>query len=821
MPIGALLALILAVSYSDMTGPDIKAKAEKYTEIFQEVVVPLSAIAKPTLEDIAANLEQEAARKATLNTLLRRITQFTSDEDKKYRSFYATEDVFKALEFPRTTPVDAAYRAKFAELATSVDMKLKPAAVDKKNREYDEKYKQEDGGKAEVDNKANVIFGAGYGDIELRDFTRPNGIDFINKKADLRKLLLPTKSKPQTPMTMLAAATENVEKLGRRYGNFSWDNLSKWSTDVSAILNDEASMELANAIETFNSANEAMRKTWDSVFATGPKKVDVDSDEEGGDPIVKKSLKAGPPSSADRFYFRAPLSMTRQLLYTASEVGDPRIRAADHETGFRTMFYPQHSPNTTYFEDEVMTMGKMPFMADIGAKELHDFHTSSVVQSMLVPAAISDDQHIGYTAPQHIISAARKFNTSSQKLFDATQSSMKRKASSSASTSSQSDSKKRGVGFAESERPLTAAQTLELQAQRGLEKSVFLRQQDGDDDVDDKRLHTGSQFMSTGQGEEESATDAERREEIDQGLASLQARPQTTNDYNMLLASPTMAYRWQMANQEDELTRLAMLYIIMTRADDYLSQVALVDANVNLPYNFLIWRLHITISMYSLIVMVPGRETGVNIIGDRNFAMQEQVVDKIAVGHLTFYHKCIIWRPQNVDHLLDIYPQKVKAGWDMTWVDKAEDINSNPKKERGSLISWIMPAAETINKAAVSFIGGSIHRMQPLTTNLPDTTLASVLTMAPFYADKVWKIDRTKTTYTGEIATFKKSRKVLNVVAFAGKYIAWDKSQKVWNLKTQGTGHLRGIKSGPLTREIWMGQSTKLFPQAITTQSLN
>ena len=818
MPVGALVASMLGM-YSSSNAAQLQTSSAAYSTIFKQVVEPLST--NPTPEQIAANVQQEAARKATLNALSRRISQFTSDETKKYRGYYATEDVYNALDLASNPTVDATYRAKFADLATSGDIKLKPAGVDKKNREYDEKYKQEQANKALIDAKAAEIFKVGYGDIEATDISTANNPDFINKRADLRKLLLPTKTKAQTPMTNLLSAIENVEKLGRRYGNFSWDNLKRWGTEVSSILNDEASLELADAIETYNAANEEMRNTWNSVFSTGVKEIALDSDEEGGRPLTFEARKPGKEIATGFYYFRAPLSMTRQLLYGSIENPAPRIRAADHETDFRTMFYPQHSPNSTYFEDEVMAMGKMPFMADIGSKELHDFHSSSVVKGMLIPASVSDDQHIGYKAPQHIISAARKFNTSTQKLYDATQSSLKRK---SAAAQQQQESKKRGVGFTDSESPLTAAQTLQLQAQRGFEKSAFLRQQDADDDdIDDKRLRSGAQFMSTGQGEEESstATDAERREEIDQGLASLQARPQTTNDYNMLLASPTMAYRWQVANQEDELTRLAMLYIIMTRADDYLSQVALIDANVNLPYNFLIWRLHITISMYSLIVMVPGRETGVNIIGDRNFAMQEQVVDKIAVGHLTFYHKCIIWRPQNVDHLLDIYPHKYRAGWDMSWVDKAEDINSNPKKDRGSLISWIMPAGEQITKAAVSFVGGSIHRMQPLTTNLPDTTLATVLTMAPFYADKVWKIDRTKTTYTGEIATFKKSRKMLNVVAYAGKYIAWDKSQKVWNLKTQGTGHLRGVKSGPLTREIWTGQSTKLFPQAITTQSLN
>jgi len=32
---------------------------------------------------------------------------------------------------------------------------------------------------------------------------------------------------------------------------------------------------------------------------------------------------------------------------------------------------------------------------------------------------------------------------------------------------------------------------------------------------------------------------------------------------------------------------------------------------------------------------------------------------------------------------------------------------------------------------------------------------------------------------------------------------------------SEGTGHARGIKSGPGTAEIWMGQSMKQFPGAV------
>jgi len=133
------------------------------------------------------------------------------------------------------------------------------------------------------------------------------------------------------------------------------------------------------------------------------------------------------------------------------------------------------------------------------------------------------------------------------------------------------------------------------------------------------------------------------------------------------------------------------------------------------------------------------------------------------------------------------------------------------------LIAWAYPLGEEINKVAVSFIGDSIYRASPLTTNLQDTSLAYSLTMSRFYADRVWKINRARTSYTKQIATFSRSREQLNVVAFSGPYFSWDKSKKTWSLATAGTGHLKGNKAGPGRREVWMGQSYGIFPNPIAT----
>lgn len=825
LPSGALLAGMVGAAKESQT------VLNNLVQVLKDVVEALPA--NPSDADIAKNESQEEARTKTIVALIKRINQFGKRENNKYQTYYAALEVsdILGLDDNGVVNVDDAYREKFARLANAQTVKLNRTKVDEKAQEYDRKYAAEDSSRKQTINRiGGVIAQIGYGDIETTDLNTNLAPDFVNKKAELKELLVPTETRLNTPMTDLLNATEKVEKLGRKYGDFSWDKLESWSTAVASNLVPEAAVELSSAINDYHAANAEVGRLWNNVFATGPKKLDEDEDE--GEPELGVR-RPGEEIQSSRHFFRAPLSMTRTLLYTSSENSDPRVLAADPDTGFRTIFYPQRAPQTRFADDPISAMGQLPFMLDVGMKELHDFKTSSFVQQHLVMPSVDADVNRDYTAPPHIIAAAKKFST---KLVQSNSKiAQKRKAADFAAASEQQD-KKRGFGYGDApQQRKTAMQAVEEEMARGVQQKLaagkrFRRGDDDDEDHDDKKfLKAGALVYRDGEfvnvddesAMREDANRARLRREIAPEVEQLQRRPTTTDEYNTLLNGGMLAYRWEKANEQDDVVRMAMLNIVMSRADDYLSQLALVDQNVTLPYNFLIWRLHITISMYSLIVLAPGRETGVNIIGDRNFAIQEQVLDKVVHGHLTFYHKCVIWRPQNIDHLLDIYPQKYRAGWNMRWVEKPEEVNNPSNRERGSLISWIMPLGEQIDKSAVSFIGGPVQRLQPLSTNLPDTSLATSLSMARFYADDVWKVDRARTSYPAEIATFKKSRMQLNVVAFSGKYLAWDEATKSFVLKTQGTGHLRGVKSGPGTQSVWSGQSYKLFPQVIATQSIN
>lgn len=811
LPVAALIAAMIFTAYNEAT-------ANRTGEVFNGLVQP-SAVVGPE-----KNAQQEQDRTNALNSLIRRILYVVGkgDEPKKYRIVYAVKEIAKELgvvDVAAAPVVDDAFRSKFFALGSE---KPSRAALDKKGRGWDAEFAALSQADQTATNAiADSLRVIGFGDVETLNAETENAFPAA-KKAELRALLVPTSEKPSTPMTALRDAIETVEKLGRRYGGFSWPGLTAWAESTATRIDDDAVQELAGAVDAYQRASGQFETTWNSVFAAGVKQIAVFEDDDDDKLIGAK--KQGAAVAGKRWFFQAPLTMTRNLLYGSTEVGDPLVRASDPATGGRTAFYPQRNPEKRFYEDggdQILSMGKMPHMLDVGEQELHNFHASSFVQQHVVYPAVGEQAYDGYVAPAHVIATARKLSTGSR--YASAGSALKRKADSATAATASDAQKLKRSGYGEPKQQLSAMQQAKMQMQRSLATERDFRSggdggDDDDGDYDDKiskSMATGAPmhgtFLSAGANEDE---------QDDEPPADEDAYPQTPKTllgYSMMIAGGMMVYRWREALLLDDLQRLAVMSIIFSEASDISTQFNFVDQNVSVPYNILLWRPQITVSMYSLIVMRSGRDTGVNIIGDRNFAMQDSVLDKVMHGHLTFYHKCVVWRPQNVDHILDIYPQKVRSGWDMSWIEKPEELNG-AKKHKNSLVAWIHPLGEQLDKTALSFIGGSTARAQPLTTNNPEMSLTTTLTMASFYADYVWKINRARTAYNLDIATFKKSREQINVVAYIGKYIGYDKSTRQFVLMTNGTGHASGVRSGPGTRSVWMGQSFAKFPSAVAVR---
>jgi len=894
LPVAAIISFAVSTVLGGTRGSEVVA-------IFRNVVSPLGAAA--TDQEKEKNAEEENARTAIANSMIARFMYYTKNEEKPHHAVYFIRDVATALGVGTTfSNVTDDYRKKFFALSKDWPTKMARKQIEAKEKEYDAAFEKESpANQATIKTQGEELHDLGVADVEILDPVE-NTLP-VAQKQQLRSILLSSEKNKSTPMTVLADAIERVEVLGRRYGNFSWEKLQQWGTDVAARLSDAQTAELADVINSYNAAGAAFDSAVKTVFNVGtaytddekkdirasetqivinevtivgsdkdkkdfllqvlierwrverdatkradlrdaivrnggnlPKNTKEEGSEEGsgGDDDdearnARERRRAAPKkvfvkrsdNAAKMYFFRAPLTMTRTLLYSAVENDvAPLIQAADESTGFRTVFSAQRNPSASvYVEDPYLVMGRRPHMLDISASALRSFHNSSLVQQHIIYAAAKDET--GFVAPAHVREKARKIGSS--RFASAKRSSDEAFGVSAAMTSPRGDSdytqKRRATGAA-----VPAMQAAQKEMLRAMAKGV---RTDRDDDVDDKtpmaaaaRLFSGAKasFMSAGLSETEKAQKAEE-DAITMEVNALKSYEKQTeamfsNEFARMTLGMTMEYRWKAALNDSDLLRLAQAWIANTDATNPDAFVEMVDNNINFPFNIDIIRPQMKFSMYSLIVMRAGRDTGVNIIGDRNFAMQDQVLDKVAMGHLTFYFKCIIWRPQNIDHLLDIYPQKYRSGVDMTWIKGPENFGLK-KNTSGSLMAWIYTLGESVEKSAMSLIAADAQRAQPSVTNLPDQSLAATLSTTDFYSRHVWKIPLNQTSYTQEVATFKKQRMQLNVVVYAGKYIAWDKSKKCYVLKTEGTGHLKGNKSGPSTGAVWMGQSNKQFPQTV------
>jgi len=858
LPLGALLVELVRAVRDD-------AAATTAQTLIERSVVP----------NTAQTRDQEKARSDLLNNVWRRSKPFIQEE-RPYLGYFFVDDL--AAEIVALNARGVSAQEAVAQLAATYKTKPKLTQTDAKVADYEARYAALDAvRKAAVDAASSKILSIGAGDVDFAGSLVGGNSLPADKKAVLASMLQ-SEGETATPMTLLADAIDKVEVLARRNGgDFAWPTLAAWANKLAPTLDADSLAELTSAVEEYNVAAKNFTGVFDSVLGVGARDaatlaaLTLEELVEESDSIFKETADeanaeiqrrvdagltteaavdalrdqvelrrngggvprpgggAPPPVpaalGAGYHYFRSPLSMTRNMAYTAAEFagGAPRVALADPNTGFRTLLYTRRyggdAAESPFADDESMlALGRRSFMVDVGDAAQHDFELSSLVTRHIDYAHIDEPSAAEYQAPAHIQSTNKSNKRKAE--FAASSSSYASAAAAAAtSTASFQPPKKSKFGALSSQSAMSVIEEQMLRSKR--------KYAGGDDDDDDREakvarfMQSGSMFgVGASAAEMEAARQKRERDVAAARSLAAQKMPaaQPTDELMQLLKGNTMQYRWDQAKKiTDDLARLATIALMFTESTLDANNT-LIDNNVTPLFNVLLWRPHITISMYSLLVLKSGRETGANIIGDRNFQMQDQVVDKILHGHLTFYHTTIIWRPVNVDHLLDIYPQRYLSGWDMSWIETPEEL-TDPSLQKGSLIAWIYPLGEQIDNKAVSFLGNGIERVLPSATNLPDSSVASVMSMANYYSRNVWQINAARTSMSKELSNFMMQNQILNVVAFTGRYMAWDPLTQQYAIVTEGTGHLRGVKSTPGAANVWNGQSMTTFPQSVSVSA--
>lgn len=826
-----------------------------------------------SLEDFK---EKEAVRNNLISSLRRRLKPGDADPVIAY---YAARDlrelIFQKFATPPATIEDAAALA--AEIKPkSRDMAKMEASW---RKEFDEQTQQaqEDivavGTKQQslqVNDQEVALYNAGKGQTSAQGEQTPLVVLPKVKTAAISSVGLELATEgsagrgtEESAMTRFADALNNVEQLGRKWisvAQFSWKTAPLWAQMLveSDFLDDESKEAVTAAMEEYGASLALMKDiAARTLQRVAPELVESDASSASGmemdDDSSSLFLETGAATSTskqgERFsYFRAPLTNSEAILRAIADQRNPEVLPADPETGFRTPFNPSNlaSGQNGLPGDVLGQIFERGEFARIQHAQAREFEDSSLMTRYLEYPHLSDEEQgvHDFVAAEHLrggyvetgsefspqdessqfkprwnnnaarfgahaarVRKVRQADGSYQRTLDRTMA-QAHQIEQQQKRARLIQQRQQEVDMAASRRPLESERKAEaafepLRAMQAMQSGALM---DDDDDIDLSTFGRGA--MSFGQ-----------KTAPMMGMDAAGGRVVGASAEHGAMNRGAMPYRWKQAMKvTDPLLRVAMLQIMYTPLDSLSALSNLLDRNVNLPFNCLLWRLWIEIEMYTLILMRSGMDTGANVIGNTNFSMQTSTIDKVFLGHFTFYHKTMIWREQNISHLLDIFPRAYKAGWNTEWIVNAEQIHAGSNRvgsaNRKSLIATLIPITENEFKYPLSFVDTSVDRLLPAPTNRAREAEDSAgYSMARYYGTEIWKLSDKQVRMTEDNQYFQKVHERVNVLAYLGVHVTYNVSQRNFTKWTHGNGHCKGNKTGHGARSVWMGKGLYLFPQ--------
>jgi hypothetical protein len=285
------------------------------------------------------------------------------------------------------------------------------------------------------------------------------------------------------------------------------------------------------------------------------------------------------------------------------------------------------------------------------------------------------------------------------------------------------------------------------------------------------------------------------------------------SELNSILAE-TVTLQFERNFESTELMGNLMLsgiarVLMFSRCDDAEHWIRLMNNNVLVPINIILWRIMITHDMASVIIMKGGVETGANIFGHTNFSLGSDAATKVIQGNFTANTKALVFKEQNVHIIEDIKPERYRGGMSTSYMRDVKDLlfeQSEGESGRGmrSVISTVIPIAEEKHNRIMSLTGGSDFGSLRFEGNNEGVYSYSTceLTRAK------WQLDRfsTQGCYQGQDNFFSRTVR-FNMIAMQGTQFSWNSKSRIFNAVTDCQGH-RGIHgSHPGVASVWDGAS--------------
>lgn len=273
-------------------------------------------------------------------------------------------------------------------------------------------------------------------------------------------------------------------------------------------------------------------------------------------------------------------------------------------------------------------------------------------------------------------------------------------------------------------------------------------------------------------------------------------------------AHPNSIHRYNKINLiEDPILRLLTMVILELPVSST-TFLTLAEANVHVPINFILWRLNIEFSMWSIIMMRAGIETGANMIGPSNLVFSNSAADKMLLGHFTFHNAPVVFNHRGVSILRNVFPREYHAGWNTTWLQTAADLR---EPVRGSLIASPIAITESVEFARISFTDNTAPLTNMHLTNRPNVRATLPDHSSAAFNEEMWGFSQAGVFKDATQENYFSVELKINARASAGKHFTYDRMRGSYSVCHPGSSPLSGNRTGPRCAPIWNGVPG-LFP---------